>query len=140
MKNIEKIPGKNPFKVPDNYFEEVNLRIISATTGSYPEMKNPGIYRRFRPYILAAASVTGFVILSYTLARFFQNDKINSESEESYTAILNGSYINDIDILTLEENAVSLEFSYGLSGIGKSEIIDYLMHENIELDDIYEEF
>jgi hypothetical protein len=31
MKNIDKIPEGNPFKVPNNYFEEVNRKIISST-------------------------------------------------------------------------------------------------------------
>ncbi len=34
MKPTENIPGKNPFKVPENYFEEVNRKIISATAGT----------------------------------------------------------------------------------------------------------
>lgn len=139
MKNIEKIPDKNPFKVPENYFEEANRRIISATAGSVPEIKKYGLYRRLRPYILVAAAATGFVILSYTLARFLTYDKINSDSDELYRVTLNGRYLNDIDILTLEENAESVELSDGFSGISKSEIIDYLIHQNIELDDIYEE-
>jgi len=28
MKKFKDIPEKNPFKVPDNYFEEVNRKII----------------------------------------------------------------------------------------------------------------
>jgi len=28
MNKLNEIPEKNPFKVPDNYFEEVNRKII----------------------------------------------------------------------------------------------------------------
>ena len=33
MKKLNDIDKKNPFKVPDNYFEDVNRKIISATSG-----------------------------------------------------------------------------------------------------------
>ena len=32
MNKLNDIAGKNPFKVPENYFEEVNKRIISANS------------------------------------------------------------------------------------------------------------
>jgi hypothetical protein len=139
MKTIEEIPGKNPFKVPDKYFEEVNRKIILATTGKYNDIKKPGIYRKFRPYILAAASFTGFLIISYLAARSVLNDRTESASKVLYTAASNESFLIDIDLLTLEENASIYEFTEGLPEIKKSEIIDYLMLENIELDDINED-
>jgi hypothetical protein len=139
MKKTEDIPVKNPFKVPDNYFEEVNRKIISATAGDIEEIIKPGLYRRFRPYILAAASVTGFIILSYTATRLLQKERTSSQSDELYSITLTEPYINDIDIMTLEENVETIELSDGLSGIRKSEIIDYLILENIEINDIYEE-
>jgi len=57
MKNLDKITNKNPFKVPENYFEEVNRKIIASTTGAETEEKQKGLYRRLRPFLAAAASV-----------------------------------------------------------------------------------
>jgi hypothetical protein len=139
MKKIDDKPGKNPFKVPDNYFEEVNRRIISATAGSDQEIKKSGIYRRLRPYILSAAAVTGFVILSYTASLYLTNKNSASISDELSEITFTDPFFNDIDMLTLEESAEAIKLSEGAAGIKKSEIIDYLMLENIELDDIYEE-
>ena len=136
MKNIENIPGKNPFKVPENYFEEVNRRIISATAGEDEKPVRHSLYRRMRPYILAAAAFTGFVIISYFTARVFITGEKDSETALAET--ISVSYFNDIDIYSIEESALELELSDGLSGIKKSEIIDYLMLEDIKTEDIIE--
>lgn len=136
MKNIENIPGKNPFKVPENYFEEVNRRIISATAGGDEKPVRHSLYRRMRPYILAAAAFTGFVIISYFTARVFITGEKDSETALAET--ISVSYFNDIDIYSIEESAMELELSDGLSGIKKSEIIDYLMLEDIKTEDIIE--
>lgn len=136
MQNIENIPGKNPFKVPENYFEEVNRRIISATAGEDEKPVRHSLYRRMRPYMLAAAAFTGFVIISYFAARvFITGDK---DSETALAETITVSYFNDIDIYSIEESALELEFSDGLSGIKKSEIVDYLLLEDIKTEEIIE--
>jgi hypothetical protein len=139
MNKTEDIPGKNPFKVPDNYFEEVNRRIIAATTGETGPVKKPGFSIRLRPYILAAASITGFIIISYTAVRYFTADRTNSRSESITTASFEEAYIDGIDLYTLEESASAIEIPDEISGVIPSEIIDYLMLENIEINEIYEQ-
>jgi hypothetical protein len=37
MKKLDSIAEKNPFKVPDNYFEDVNRKILKAATLRTPE-------------------------------------------------------------------------------------------------------
>jgi hypothetical protein len=48
-------------------------------------------------------------------------------------------YINDIDILSLEEKAALLGLSDEGADINKSDIINYLLLENIEINEIYEQ-
>ena len=48
------------------------------------------------------------------------------------------NYINDIDLLMLEENAASVGISEVRPEVSKGDIIDYLLSENIEISDIYE--
>lgn len=136
MKNFENIPGKNPFKVPENYFEEVNRRIISAIAGEDEKSVKRSLYRRMRPYLLAAAAFTGFVIISYFAARVFITG--GKDQESSLAETVSVSYLNDIDIYSIEESALEVEHSDGLSGIKKSEIVDYLMLEDIETEEILE--
>ena len=139
MQKLNEIPDKNPFKVPENYFEEVNRKIISVTSGYNHEVKKPGFYNRFKPYLLIAASVTGIILLSYAALKLLTPGRINSQVSEVMFDENADPYLNDIDIVTLEENAAFLFDSEEVPDVSKAEIIDYLVLENIEINDIYEQ-
>ena len=139
MKKLNNRKEKNPFKVPENYFEEVNRKIISATAGYDQDIKKAGLYNRFRPYLLIAASVTGFILLSYTAVRLLTTDKSNSHISELFIENFPELLINEIDILTLEESAASFFLYEEVPEVNQTEIIDYLLLENIEINDIYEQ-
>jgi hypothetical protein len=136
MKTLDEIPRKNPFKIPENYFEEVNRRIITSTADKVNV--RVGLYRRLRPYLIAAASVALFAVLSYTAARIFLPGTKETGMPELSMEEFSLSYLNDIDITTLEERADVADFSDEIPAISKSEIVDYLLFENINLNDIYE--
>jgi len=139
MNKLNKIPDKNPFRVPDNYFEEVNSKILSATSGNQLEIRERSIYNRFRPYLLIAASITALVIISVAavkLVSLSENKKQLSELMNEYSF---DSDLNDIDLYMLEEKSEDLILPQEISGVNKSEIIEYLLLENIELSEIYEQ-
>jgi hypothetical protein len=138
MKNIGKIPEKNPFRVPDGYFEEVNQKIVSSTSGKSYADKGTGSAVRFRPYLLAAASVAGFILLSYTVIKLAGPHIINPRQSEVLAEDSLSPYINDLDIYSLEESAESLTIPVQGPDVSKAEIIEYLVQENIEINDIYE--
>ena len=138
MQKLNDIPDKNPFKVPDNYFEEVNRKIISATSGFDREVKTLSTYSRLRTYFLIAASVTGLIFISYTAIKLFTPDKISPQVSEIQYNLNPDSYLNDIDISSLEEKASSIVFSEEGPGVSNNDIVEYLLLENIELNDIYE--
>jgi hypothetical protein len=138
MQKLNDIPDKNPFKVPDNYFEEVNRKIISATSGFDKEVKVVSTSGRLRTYFLIAASVTGFILISYTAIKLFTTDKISPQVSEVQYNLNPDSYLNDIDISSLEEKASSIVFSEERPEVSNKDIIEYLLLENIELNDIYE--
>ena len=139
MKKLNDITHKNPFKVPDNYFEEVNRRIISVTSGYKQEVKRVSTFNRVRTPLLIAASVTGFMLISYSVAKFVTHNKIDSQVSEVLNEVNPDSFINDIDMSSLEENASALVFSEEVPGVSKTDIIDYLLLENIEINEIYEQ-
>jgi len=128
-------PNRNPFRVPDNYFAEVNQKIISAAAADKKVVKI-AVFDRFRRHFRIAASIAGFVLLSYTALKIFSPDK----SEQQVSVMMNElnieSFIDDIDISALEENASSL-VSERVPDVPHKDIIDYLLLENIELTDIY---
>jgi hypothetical protein len=139
MKKLNEIAEKKSFKVPENYFEEVNKKIISATAGYDQKVEKTGLYHLLRPYLLIAASVTGFIILSYTAVKLLTPDRTASKISEVIYNEYAESIMNDIDIITLEENATSLLPAEEGPDVNKSDIIDYLLFENIEINDIYEQ-
>jgi hypothetical protein len=139
MKKPEKITEKNPFRVPEGYFEEVNKKIISATIEKGPGVKSFVIPVRLRPYLLAAASITGFILLSYMAIRLSEPHRLSLNQSEANPEEYFSPYINDLDIYYLEENAASLVIPAEVPDVSKAEIIEYLVLENIEISDIYEQ-
>jgi len=138
MKDLKEITDNNPFKVPDNYFEELNDRIISVTAGSETQKKPVGSQYRLRPFLAIAASFLVLTLLGYTALRIFRpEEKIPSMPVLSLQE-LSETILNDIDIYTLEEGAVSLALFERIPDVTDSDIIDYLILENIDLNDIYE--
>jgi hypothetical protein len=140
MKKLNDIPAENPFKVPDDYFEEVNRKIISTTTGRDYDVKKIRLYDRIRPYLLIAASVAGFILISYAGMKLLTPYKTkNSQISEVLKDENPDSYMNDIDIYSLEENASSLNLSEEGPEVSKTDIIEYLLLDNVEIIDIYEQ-
>jgi hypothetical protein len=138
MKNIDETTGRNPFKVPDNYFEDVNRKIISETSGAEDEISKWGFYAKLRPYFAIAASFAVLAILSFAAVKLFvPADKTRMIPEISLQEF-SESYLNDIDILTLEENVDFSALSEVVPDISRSEIIDYLILDNIDINEIYE--
>ena len=138
MQKLNEIPGKNPFKVPENYFEEFNRRIINSTTGLPCTGKRIGLYDRFKPYLLIAASVTIVVFLSFAAIKLFGPDKNQLQLSEVINSEFSESVINEFDLSTLEENASAVVMTEEAPSVSKSDIIDCLLQENIEISDIYE--
>lgn len=138
MKELNYIKDKNPFKVPENYFEEVNRKIISETAGFGSEAKKKGLYIKLRPYLAVAAAFAGIILLSYTAVHILDTNKNKGGLPEIGFNEFSETYLNDIDMLTLEEDAASSGFFQEKTGVNNKDIIDYLVLENIEITDIYE--
>src|SRR4030042_1589619 len=138
MKRIDEIADKNPFKVPENYFKEVTRQIISATRDASTNIRKPGLFIRLRPYLAAAASVAVLALLSYVTVKILLPVNETGLIPEISVQEFSDSYLNDIDILALEETAGPLLFSEAIPDVEKSEIIDYLLLENIDINEIYE--
>lgn len=139
MKTSDKIPQGNPFKVPEKYFEELNSRIISSTVENQEGKKKPGLYIRLRLLLAIAASVAVLALLTYTGMNLFSPR--NEDVSLSWIPVdeYSETILNEIDLLTLEENAVVT----GMPGLGlnidKKDIVDYLLLENIDIDEIQEQ-
>jgi hypothetical protein len=138
MSKLNDIPGTNPFKVPENYFEEINRKIISVTSGNIEKPVKISILTRYKSYFAIAASVAGFIIISLFTVILLTEKKDKIRISEILPSENMELYLNDLDLLTLEENAASLDLSDVMSGLESDEIIDFLLEENVEINDIYE--
>jgi hypothetical protein len=139
MQKLDNIQDKNPFKVPDNYFEEVNRKILSATTDTARDTGKISLYHRFRTGLLIAASVAGFFLISFAAIRYLTHDKAETQVSEILHEVNSDSYIDDIDVSLLEEDVSSVIQPETASGVENKDIIEYLLLENIELSEIYEQ-
>jgi hypothetical protein len=138
MKRIDETAGRNPFRVPENYFEDVNRRIIAETAEKASEPVKPRLYARIRPYLAMAAAVAMLAVLSYATVKILLPLKDQQSIPEISMQEFSDSYLNDIDILMLEERVEPLLFSEEVPEVSKNEIIDYLMLENIDINEIQE--
>jgi hypothetical protein len=138
MKELKEISKHNPFRVPENYFEEINRKILVATAGIETEGNKRTVVRKMNPYLAIAASIAVLVVIGFGATFIF---KSNSSRQTVPTITLNeyaDNYINDIDLLTLEENVAKTGEFLEESGLSKNDLVDYLALENIEINDIYE--
>ena len=139
MEEHKEIPRENPFKVPERYFEDLAGRIISATAGIEPSSEKKSIFRRLSPYLAVAATVTILAVIGFT-AFYVLSSKSNRKGRIELTLNeININYINDIDLLTLEEKIPDSATFDRLPEINSNEIIEYLISENIDITDIYEQ-
>lgn len=140
MEKLNETQGKGPFRVPENYFAEVNRRIISATSGNGTAAKKLSLYRRLKPYLTIAAFVSGFILISYSTLKYFSSKDLDDRIPRITLQEFSDSYLNDIDLRTLEESGAALLLSAEEQDISNSDIIDYLLNENVSINDIYEQF
>jgi hypothetical protein len=138
MKELKDISKENPFKVPENYFDEVNRKIISATAGYEAEENKKATIRRINPFLAVAASVAVLVLFSVTALLFFKGDNSKETMPEITLSEFVDNYLPDIDVLTLENSVAEKGDFLEKSGLSKSDLVDYLVIENIEISEIYE--
>lgn len=136
METSGKIPEKSPFKVPENYFEEVNRKILAAT--SEKAVPKITVFRQLRPFLAAAAAVAILVTVGYFSTRLFspaeKDNILPSLSLQENAEIL----LNEIDINTLENDSTLTGMLTENPDVSNSEIINYLIDENIDVNEIYE--
>ena len=138
MEKLNDKPGKNPFKVPDNYFEDVNRKIISEVSDFDREVKKVSLFVKYRKSLLIAASIAGFMMITYTGIKLFSRHERKYQVSEILREMSPDTYLNDIDISSLENDTSVLLPAVVSPEISKNDIIDYLLQENVELSDIYE--
>lgn len=92
---------RNPFTVPEGYFEQLNDRIMSRL----PEKEEPktALLKRLRPLLYAAACIC---VAIFSIAIYFNHAEVNNEqtAELQYEAIYSDGYIDDATDYAMLDN------------------------------------
>lgn len=138
MIDLMKNKDKEAFKVPDGYFEDLTDNIMEKVkTRKIP--KKTSLFTLVRPHLMMAASMTVFVIISYTLLKMVLPSVNNTETYSELAFIENylGDELEEAELYNLldkadtetgEADELSLEES--------DEIIDFLIDHKISYNEI----
>lgn len=144
MKINEEIKEKNPFKVPEGYFETLTERTMSAVMVSREEdskhEERPVRRIGLRPFLALAAAIVGVAVLTTVMVRLI-NDDSNSFLGGSAGEVYAELFTEEIDTYMIE-NEWSLtepeEYQGEVTGLPAESIIEFLVMENIDVNEIYE--
>ena len=127
---------ENPFRVPDNYFDNLPEKIQVNIRAREKAVSKPvtRIVDYLKPHLALAAAILGFALIGYTGFRYFINRNSDSQISNHEIAEYMDFYSNDVDntlIIELleEQEQQPVETNDDLS----EEIIDYLLNENIDI-------
>ena len=143
MEKESKIKNRNPYKVPDGYFDQLTENILEkAGSGSETKESRGKIVRLVRPALMLAAAMTGLVIITWVGLKLILPDNtlnINTEYAE-----ISDYHLNEIDEMSiiellLEEESTDDE-TYTDAEEEDSDIIEYLLDNNIDYSTILEQF
>lgn len=138
MKELKEIPKENPFKVPENYFSELEGRILAATTGADQAPVRKGGIRKLLPVMAIAASIALLVLIGYSVLHRGDYGNEREMNAEITVNDFTDNYLYDIDLATLEDKVAESGLLIERTGVSKGDIIDYLVSENIDVFEIIE--
>ncbi len=138
MMKIDDIEKKNPFKVPDNYFENLNERILGNILSETNRKRKVVNVINLKPFLAIAASVVLIVVIG--LSVLFNNTGPKQEVmlTKQKTDYINELALENIDISYLEDEVSGLWSEPIFGDLEIEDIIHYLENENISISEIYE--
>ena len=143
----DKIKNSNPFKVPDGYFDTLTERTMSAIRESREQEETPESTLvpvrslNYKPFLALAAFVIGFAMLATVMIKLLNTDKVSEDFETVNTLYADlaaeelDTYMIEYELSQTEPVEPALTYEEEISS---EAIIDYLMMEEIDLNDIYE--
>ena len=141
MERESKIKEKDPFKIPEGYFDQVTDIILDKTV-SKPGRKKGKILEIAKPALMLAAAMIGLVIISYAGLRILIPEK---EINMNYDLAEISEYaLNEIDDLSIikqliNEQADQQEFQTE-DDTEDNDIINYLLDDDIDYTIILEQY
>ncbi len=124
---------KNPFSLPEDYFSTLSSRVNQRIKEESAEENTPTIslWKRVRPHLALAATITGFALISLTALQLILGDKGN---QQDYYEL---SMLDEAGIL--EEFVLQESLDYGDESEEaytdwEEEAMTYLASSDVDLD------
>jgi len=127
---IDKIPKEGMFKVPDGYFENLSDRILTKVKTLPIEASKVRIIPYSRRRLLRiAATIAGFIILSFAGYQIFQKTQKNDLLSQADAYDVADYYVSEFDERTLMISALESEQEAKMES---EAMINFLVDEGIE--------
>lgn len=136
MKNLEKNTQQTPFKVPENYFDELNERILNSTSeksvGRIIRQRGLSI---IRPWLSLAAIITGAALITLAVLHLTGRGShaLNDDSNGTLIADIPQFLVDGIDLYLIE---LDMHDNIGQGATSEvnmqDDIVEYLMVNEID--------
>ncbi|MBE0673301.1 MAG: hypothetical protein IH591_01445 [Bacteroidales bacterium] len=128
----------NPFRVPENYFDDLNERILRNTEALTPGSSRKGV-AILRPYLSLAAIIAGAALLTLAVVKLSTGFQRDVRPGEDMYADIPQFLIDGMDMYMIEQELYGeYETDMSLPPENKEEIIEYLMLNEVDLSLIYD--
>lgn len=138
MKEINKDMKRNPFKVPENYFEELEGRILLATSEKPVAAKVRGI-AMIRPWLSLAAIIAGVAVLTMAVLHFTEKGNVTANGSNTAYADVPQFLIDGIDMYLIDMQMLGeAGTEKPADDINYEDIMEYLMLSEVDFAVLYE--
>jgi hypothetical protein len=142
MKSLETDRKRNPFRVPDNYFEELNGRILLNTSekpAADESKREVRVLAIIRPWLSLAAVIAGVAIITMAVLHISGKGTDSSSFNNTAMAEIPQFLIDGIDMYMVEINMENESDNYEPESENiHDEIIEYLMLNEVDFTVLYE--
>ena len=140
---LEQISKENPFKTPDNYFDNFAVRMAEKISQNEAAKVRRPLFEWARPQMAFALALAGFAILVVFGIRFYQNNNKPISSQElaeamEYSIVSEmdeNEIINQLDAAN-NQHALSKDSVTKIKEGNSKLLIDYLSKEDIDVNTI----
>ena len=140
--NLDEISKDNPFKVPDGYFENFTVRMVDKISQAEAAKMPKPVFGLLRPQFIAILSVAcvalivfGSVFSFYKSHKHLSNNELTVAYESAALREMNDAELADF-VANAEQPATdNPEITNDAT---RQSIIDYLIHENIDINTLIE--
>lgn len=137
--NLSKIKKENPFRVPDQYFEELPGAIMERMKDAkYGQQRGYRLWTSFRPHLAIAATIIVFVIISYASVKLLFSDSTDQEFSSLEIAEYIEYYSSDLDEILFYEVLDDIQEQELNAADYEEVIINYLLDQDIDFQSIVE--